>query len=235
VNKVEQTKAVIFDLYETLITEFSNGRRKVSRTGRDYQRLIGLSNDEFQKQWNDRQHMRMTGAFPDYFSVMNDIISKNHLVCEQHVLEDLYSVRVNEKSVPFADIADDIIELLAGLKQQELKLALISNCTEEEVSAWAGSELPPYFDEVIFSYEAGYAKPDPKIYELACSRLGVEAGQCIFVGDGGSKELDGASKAGMTAYHAVWFLPETISVKITAYEKLAEPSQLFKKIIAGRG
>jgi FMN phosphatase YigB (HAD superfamily) len=234
VNKVEHTKAVIFDLYETLITEFSNGRRKVTRTNRDYERLIGLPYVEFQQQWNDRQEMRMTGAYPDYFSVMNDIISKNNLVCEQHVLEDLYNVRVNEKSVPFADIAHDIIELLDGLKQRDIKLALISNCTEEEVSAWAGSKLPPYFDQVIFSYQVRYAKPDPKIYQLACSRLGVKAEQCIFVGDGGSQELDGASKAGITAYHAVWFLPDTISAKITAYEKLAKPSQLLEKVMSGR-
>ena len=43
------------------------------------------------------------------------------------------------------------------------------------------------------------AKPDPRIYRIACERLGVEPGECLFVGDGANDELPGAERAGMTA------------------------------------
>lgn len=42
-------------------------------------------------------------------------------------------------------------------------------------------------------------KPDPRIYHLACSRLEVLPQQCLYVGDGGSQELTGASRVGMHA------------------------------------
>ena len=42
-------------------------------------------------------------------------------------------------------------------------------------------------------------KPDICIYEEALKRLGIDPGDCIFVGDGGSNELVGARKAGMKA------------------------------------
>jgi putative hydrolase of the HAD superfamily len=34
---------------------------------------------------------------------------------------------------------------------------------------------------------------------LACDELGVEPGECLFVGDGANDELPGAERAGMTA------------------------------------
>jgi putative hydrolase of the HAD superfamily len=40
---------------------------------------------------------------------------------------------------------------------------------------------------------------DPRIYEIACERLGVEAGDCLFVGDGANDELPGAERVGMAA------------------------------------
>jgi putative hydrolase of the HAD superfamily len=112
----------------------------------------------------------------------------------------------------------------------DIKLGLVSNCTEEEVQSWKSCKLPQYFDEVIFSYQVGYAKPDKRIYELVCSRLGVKANECIFVGDGGSNELDGASRNGMNAYHAIWFIPEYIRSRIINYKKLKKPFDLVKEL-----
>ena len=42
-------------------------------------------------------------------------------------------------------------------------------------------------------------KPNPGIYRLACERLGVEPSDCLFIGDGGSGELTGATNVGMDA------------------------------------
>ena len=51
----------------------------------------------------------------------------------------------------------------------------------------------------MFSCYEGMRKPDPRIYRIACERLGVEAGQCLFVGDGANDELPGAERVGMGA------------------------------------
>ncbi len=42
-------------------------------------------------------------------------------------------------------------------------------------------------------------KPNPGIYRLACERLRVEPSDCLFIGDGGSGELTGATNVGMDA------------------------------------
>jgi len=40
-------------------------------------------------------------------------------------------------------------------------------------------------------------KPEPAIFRIMCERLGVEAGDCLYVGDGDDHELEGAREAGM--------------------------------------
>ena len=48
-------------------------------------------------------------------------------------------------------------------------------------------------------------KPDACIYEEALRRLGIMPDECIFVGDGGSRELEGAKSAGIKAVQAKWY------------------------------
>ncbi|WP_172619423.1 HAD-IA family hydrolase [Paenibacillus alvei] len=117
----------------------------------------------------------------------------------------MYQERINEKIAPFLHIRSDILELLEYLRKNNIKIGLISNCTEEEVRYWYESKLAQYFDEIIFSYEVGIAKPNIRIYQLACERLSVSPQESIFVGDGGSNELDGAYNSGLRTYHAIWF------------------------------
>ena len=38
-------------------------------------------------------------------------------------------------------------------------------------------------DEIIYSHEVGISKPDPRIYEIACERLGVLPEEMIFLDD----------------------------------------------------
>jgi putative hydrolase of the HAD superfamily len=58
------------------------------------------------------------------------------------------------------------------------------------------------FDVVIVSCEVGLAKPDPRIYELALSRLGVAAGQALFVDDR-EDNIEGATRLGLITLHFV--------------------------------
>ena len=36
---------------------------------------------------------------------------------------------------------------------------------------------------IIYSHEAGISKPDPRIYHLACDRLGIRPEEMIFLDD----------------------------------------------------
>jgi epoxide hydrolase-like predicted phosphatase len=54
------------------------------------------------------------------------------------------------------------------------------------------------FDATVISGDVGLHKPQPAIYLLACERLGVEPGQCVFVDDL-AENVVGAEAVGMQA------------------------------------
>jgi putative hydrolase of the HAD superfamily len=83
---------------------------------------------------------------------------------------------------------------------------LISNCSAEEVHGLAGSALMRFIDEPILSCEVRCTKPHEEIYLLACGKLNVSPSEAIFIGDGGADELNGASRVGLKAYRATWFI-----------------------------
>ena len=56
------------------------------------------------------------------------------------------------------------------------------------------------FDPLIVSAEVGLAKPDPRIYQLALERLGVQPAEAVFVDDF-EDNVAGARWAGMQAVH----------------------------------
>ena len=44
-------------------------------------------------------------------------------------------------------------------------------------------EIHELFDEIIESSVVGVRKPEPRFYEIACERLGVEPSECVFLDD----------------------------------------------------
>jgi putative hydrolase of the HAD superfamily len=57
-------------------------------------------------------------------------------------------------------------------------------------------------DVVVYSHEEGMKKPDPRIYEIVCRRLGVSPRETVFLDDTPSC-VEGARRAGM---HAIQFV-----------------------------
>jgi putative hydrolase of the HAD superfamily len=64
---------------------------------------------------------------------------------------------------------------------------------------WAESTFAPLFDAALFSADEGMMKPEPRLYRRMAGLLGVDPSECIFVGDGAYRELQGAEAVGMTA------------------------------------
>lgn len=55
----------------------------------------------------------------------------------------------------------------------------------------------PVIAAPVFSWTERRHKPHPELYATAAARLGVQPGECWYVGDGGNRELRGAHDAGM--------------------------------------
>jgi putative hydrolase of the HAD superfamily len=88
-------------------------------------------------------------------------------------------------------------ETLREIRRQGYRTGLISDCSSELPVLWKETLFSPLFDVTLFSSQVGMRKPDPAIFLLACRELQVDPGNCIYVGDGGSRELSGAAGVGM--------------------------------------
>ncbi|GIF06433.1 HAD family hydrolase [Actinoplanes siamensis] len=76
-------------------------------------------------------------------------------------------------------------------------VGLLSDCSSELCEAWPRTPYASLINAPVFSWREGFRKPDPRLYATVSARLGVSPAECWFVGDGGSREHDGARLAGM--------------------------------------
>jgi putative hydrolase of the HAD superfamily len=97
------------------------------------------------------------------------------------------------------DIPAENVAVLENLRARGKRLGLISNADVMEIAAWDDNRINHLFDSTVFSCRVGMVKPERGIYELSLRELGVAAADALFVGDGGSGELQGAKDAGMAA------------------------------------
>ena len=91
------------------------------------------------------------------------------------------------------------LPLLERLRALGFRLGLLSNSSDTAALPLEFFSLPTLFDALVLSHLEGMLKPDPRIYCLACERLGVLAAECAYVADGGFGELDAAHALGMLA------------------------------------
>ena len=61
---------------------------------------------------------------------------------------------------------------------------------------------------MCMSCELGVKKPDTAIFEKCMKDLGLEAAECLYIGDGGSLELETAQAVGMHPLQAAWYLKD---------------------------
>jgi putative hydrolase of the HAD superfamily len=114
-------------------------------------------------------------------------------------------------SIELADVRDAMLDsirfsaypdaapALRELRSRGLRLVVASNwdCSLPEVLERAG--LARLVDGVVSSAMVGAAKPAPELFEAALAVAGRSAANALHVGDSPSKDVDGASQAGIAA------------------------------------
>jgi len=119
----------------------------------------------------------------------------DHRLAEE--LAEAFRLERARRYKPFPDAEP----LLEGL-QERYSLALVTNgppCLQRE--KLLGSELEPFFREVVISGELGIGKPDPRIFERALSLLSVSPKEAVMIGNSLERDVAGAKRAGLIA---VW-------------------------------
>ena len=89
-------------------------------------------------------------------------------------------------------------DLLRQLREEGYALGIVTNGTAESQRAkLRNSGLDQLVDVTVVSGEERVKKPDPAIFLRAAARMGVEATECVFVGDNPVADIGGAHGVGM--------------------------------------
>ena len=100
------------------------------------------------------------------------------------------------------DVIDlHLLDFMRGLRKQ-VKVGLISNAWSGLRPWIAAKKFADAFDAMTISAEAGVAKPDARIYQIALAALGVAPAEAVFLDDFAAN-VDGARAVGMQAIHFV--------------------------------
>jgi HAD superfamily hydrolase (TIGR01662 family) len=108
-------------------------------------------------------------------------------------------------------VEPEVLATLERLRQAGYPMGLVSNITLRPDLMRADLErmgVGRYLDATVFSSEVGVRKPDPRIFQEALERLGVEPAETVFVGDRLYDDVSGAQAAGMRAVHTRQFRQE---------------------------
>jgi putative hydrolase of the HAD superfamily len=96
------------------------------------------------------------------------------------------------------DPRPEMVAAIRVIRDRGLKTgALTNNWTPDEPGDGATLSIGDIFDVEVESAVEGVRKPDPRIYELACGRLGVPPDESVFLDDLGVN-LKAARALGMT-------------------------------------
>jgi putative hydrolase of the HAD superfamily len=93
----------------------------------------------------------------------------------------------------------ETIEVLSCLKEREVRLGVISNFDSRVYSVMGDLGIREFFDAVTISSEAGFAKPDSRIFAAAVRALACPAEAILVVGDSLHDDVVAAARAGLRA------------------------------------
>ena len=227
-------KIVIFDLFETLISEFDSGRPSHAEVAQTLQ----LPVKEFQQEYQNLQLALLTGQFSDYTAILRYIVRKLGGEPPENTIKILAERRYSAGAAHLRRIEPEILDMLNEITTSDIRLGLISNTEGTGVLDWANSPLSDFFEVTVFSNVVGMVKPDPDIYQHTCENLGVAPSDCIFIGDGNSDELRGAAQVGMLPFCAAWFLrrhtdllgEDIVMRRAAGYPVLYHPSDVADRV-----
>lgn len=192
----QQIRAVIFDLFGTVVENL---------TYKDYIQMLeetadslGVDRIGFSTIWGDCVDDRYKGKFKSLEEILQFICSSLNAEVDGDTVSRAAKIRWKQTEGLLSP-RRDTLSTFSRLKAAGMNIGLISDCNPEVPLIWEKTEMASYMDVVTFSSDVGMKKPDPNIYKITCGKLGVKVEECIFIGDGGSKELTGAQDVGMTA------------------------------------
>lgn len=94
----------------------------------------------------------------------------------------------------FNEMYPDVPEVLRAIRDRGCRMALVSDFHVDLRPELESRGIAAFFEAIVISFEHGFQKPDPRMFEAALGALGSEPAEALMVGDrashdGGAAEL----------------------------------------------
>ena len=185
-------RAVLFDFFGTLTCAVRRGPVHTYVA-----ELLGCPPAVWMTLLDRTFYLRAAGRLGEPIDVLDKLARSRGAKPDRRSLYRAYAARL-DAILADAPLREDAVDVLTALRRTGLRTAVVSDCWYELPMVMPRLPVARLLDATVYSVHVGRCKPDPLMYHTACERLGVEPAECLFVGDGGSRELTGAEAAGLT-------------------------------------
>jgi putative hydrolase of the HAD superfamily len=188
--------AVVFDFYGTL-TPVSSSEAWASNAAK-LAAVMGVSSAALVQVLEDSFPERISGALGGVRQTMAAVAERLGVRLSEAQLDKAAQIRRAVQESMF-ELRPEALGVIGRLRSAGFRIGLVSDCTTELPDAWSRLPLASVVDAPVFSCVEGTRKPDPRLFRKVAADLGTEPGRCVYVGDGGGRELTGSSGVGMRA------------------------------------
>lgn len=194
-------RALIFDYFGTLTVSASAAARRsgVTRVAA----TLGVPGDLLFDTISATFTERATGSCGDMLTTMAWLARRCGYQPSAAQLQAACEVRTEVEGQYARWLRDDAVTTLGWLRRKGLRVGVVSDCTHELPVFWPSLPVARFVDAAVFSVLIGHRKPHASLYQSVCRQLGIAPSEAIYVGDGGSNELTGATAAGIPAIRLV--------------------------------
>jgi putative hydrolase of the HAD superfamily len=196
---VARLEACLVDAYDTIVTcDFSPLRHGVPA-------LAGIGVDIWEEEY-DRIGPLLTDGRMSKAEAFGHILGKCGIQAAGGLVAEMVR-RDQELLLANARLFDDAIPFLRNLRDRGIKIAIVSNCTENTRPLLVATGVDTLADTLVLSCEVGAAKPAAEIFLYALDRLGVTAAAAVFVDDQAGY-CAGSVAAGVRAVQIIRGVPD---------------------------
>lgn len=116
------------------------------------------------------------------------------------VIFDMYGVLLSRKLFLRTREKAETVEIVQGLRDKGVRLMLLSNIFLHGSAHYKNKyQFIKLFEKLYFSSDIGFAKPDPRAFELVLRENNLRPEECLFIDDT-KRNVEAARRLGIESH-----------------------------------
>ena len=188
------TKAIVFDAYGTLFDVNSAAEKCKDKIGDKW--------ENFANYWRTTQLeytwlRSLMKRHKDFWKITEDSLDKSMIAFNINKSMKGELLNLYKELSPFPEVKN----VLEELKKKSLKIAILSNGTQDLLNHLVrSSNFENLFDNIFSIEEVKIYKPDPKVYDIPVNKYKIKKNEITFL----SANTWDVSGAGNYGYNSIW-------------------------------